>query len=268
MARPVFIIGSPRSGTSILTWCLGQHPNLYPLEETIWLGPLGVAVGRAFEQGSSRAERSQISAMGIGRDRFFRGFGMAIDHLILEHRSRPAGPVAEETPIATVRRLDDPKRRWVDGTPENALYVRELLALFSAARFIHLLRDPEEVVRSLGNFDRIGGEAMSPDDASREWLRHVRPCLAAERDLPVGTVLRVAHRELEQRAEAALARCLAFVGESWNDNCLKPLAQRINSSAPSGPREPLEVDAELLAELCATCAEAGLETPRAMVARR
>ena len=33
--KPVFIIGSPRSGTSILTWALGQHPNLYPLEETV-----------------------------------------------------------------------------------------------------------------------------------------------------------------------------------------------------------------------------------------
>lgn len=232
------------------------------------MGPVGAAVGTAFERGSSRAERSQISAMDISRERFFRGFGAAIDALLLDHRVRLERAVTEDTLFATVRRPDDPKRRWIDGTPENSHFVKDLLALFPAARFIHLLREPEGVVRSLANFDRIGGEAMDADEACREWLRHVAPCLAAERDLPPGKVFRLAHEDLEQRAEVALRRCLAFLGEPWAGDCLKPLAKRINSSAPDGPREPLEVAPELLADLRRTCTEAGLEPPRSLVARR
>jgi hypothetical protein len=36
--KPIFIVGAPRSGTSILAWCLGQHPNILPQEESNWLG--------------------------------------------------------------------------------------------------------------------------------------------------------------------------------------------------------------------------------------
>ena len=40
--RPIFVVGSPRSGTSILTWCLGQHPNIIPLEESGWMGDFAI----------------------------------------------------------------------------------------------------------------------------------------------------------------------------------------------------------------------------------
>lgn len=268
MSRPVFIIGSPRSGTSILTWSLGQHPNLYPLEETVWFGRFGRWAQSSFELGSSRGDRSQLSAMGITRARFFRGLGDAIDTMILEHRSWPADAVTEDTPFALARRPADPKQRWVDGTPENSNCVDELCALFPGARFIHLLRDPAAVVRSLGNFAQIGGESQRADEACREWLRHVRACLAAERSLPADAIMRLAYRDLAGSPAQAVRRCLEFVGEPWCDDCLKPLAHRINSSAPADPHGIVEVEAELLTKVHGVCAELGLDAPRSMAPRR
>src|SRR5258707_13348198 len=40
--KPILIVGAPRSGTSILAWCLGQHPNILPQEESNWLGPFHI----------------------------------------------------------------------------------------------------------------------------------------------------------------------------------------------------------------------------------
>jgi hypothetical protein len=267
MSRPVFVIGSPRSGTSILTWSLGQHPNLYPLEETVWFGPFGRAAEKAFEIGSSRGEFSQLSGMGVTEERFMRGLGAAIDTLILEHRSWPEHDVAEDNPFARARRTGDPKQRWVDGTPENSHCVSQLTALFPEARFIHLLRDPAAVVRSLGNFDRVGGEPRQADDACRQWLRHVKACLDAERSLPPETVMRLAHADLDSSPEPSLRRCLEFLGEPWSADCLKPLGHRINSSAPRDPEATIHVDANLLAEARSICAEAGLDPPDSMVGR-
>ena len=139
--------------------------------------------------------------------------------------------------------------------------------LFPEARFIHLLRDPAAVVRSLGNFDRVGGEPRQADDACRQWLRHVKACLDAERSLPPETVMRLAHADLDSSPEPSLRRCLEFLGEPWSADCLKPLGHRINSSAPRDPEATIHVDANLLAEARSICAEAGLDPPDSMVGR-
>jgi hypothetical protein len=235
--RPVFILGSPRSGTSVLTWALGQHPNLYPLEETVWFGPFHHGVRRAWELGTSRGERSQISGQGIGRATFFEAFGRTVDDLILDHRDWPEQAVSADRAYARARSPEDPKGRWVDGTPENSFHWEGLAELFPEARFLHLLRRPELVVRSLSRFDRIGGRRHTPDEAYRQWSRHVRACRDAEQALGNERILRVLHQDLVDTPESLLRDCLSFAGEPWSPDCLLPLAKRINSSG-GDPEEP------------------------------
>ena len=84
--KPIFIVGSPRSGTSILAWCLGQHPNLFPVPESSWMGDFAVNLAIAHQVGSARGIFSVLSAMGISRDEFFGHIGRSINSLILKHR--------------------------------------------------------------------------------------------------------------------------------------------------------------------------------------
>ena len=62
IGKPIFVVGSPRSGTSILTWCIGQHPNILPQEESNWLGPFAVDAAVGYQRGSER---------GLAIQRFF-----------------------------------------------------------------------------------------------------------------------------------------------------------------------------------------------------
>ena len=66
--RPIFVVGSPRSGTSILTWCLGQHPNIFPVPESNWMGQFAVNLAISYQIGGARRSTSILSAMDISCD--------------------------------------------------------------------------------------------------------------------------------------------------------------------------------------------------------
>src|SRR6202035_3688447 len=87
-ARPIFVVGSPRSGTSILTWCLGHHPNIFPVPESNWMVDFAVNVGLAYQIGAARGDYSILSAMDITADQLSAAFGQTINSLILGHRDR------------------------------------------------------------------------------------------------------------------------------------------------------------------------------------
>src|SRR5207247_11288735 len=83
--KPIFVVGSPRSGTSILAWCLGHHPNLFPVPESNWMGDFAVNVAVAHQIGSARGDYSILSAMDIRVDEFFAGFGRSINERFVWH---------------------------------------------------------------------------------------------------------------------------------------------------------------------------------------
>src|SRR6266566_2723498 len=86
MNKPIFIVGSGRSGSTILTWCLGQHPNILPQEESNWLGPFAIEAAIGYQRGTARGERGQLSANFVQREEFLALLGQTINELILGHR--------------------------------------------------------------------------------------------------------------------------------------------------------------------------------------
>jgi len=84
--KPIFVVGSPRSGTSILAWCLGHHPNIFPVPESNWMGDFAVNVAKSYQVGAARGIFSILSAMDISRDEFFSHIGRSINSLVFKHR--------------------------------------------------------------------------------------------------------------------------------------------------------------------------------------
>ena len=205
--KPIFVVGSPRSGTSILNWCLGQHPNIIPLPESGWMGQFAIDVAIKYNIGSARENRSVLSAMDIGRDEFFASFGNAINDLILRHRE-------DLEKKRKIRRGEtDPKARWVDGTPEYSFYICGLRKLFPNAKFIHIVRDVSSVVRSMLNFDRLGAGKLvaNEQEAYTYWLRTVNSCSLAERAYGPNVVFRLRYSDLRSEAAWAISLTVTLV---------------------------------------------------------
>jgi hypothetical protein len=237
---PIFIVGSPRSGTSILTWCLGQHANILPQEESNWLGEFAVTVGVQQRVGHNRGERSQLGALGIERSEFFKTFGDAITEMILRHRSQleqKSRSIAEHDPTQVHPALnisksnDDPKSRWVDGTPEYSLYICGLKKLFPDAKFVHIARDVQSVVNSILNFKPDGSRLVKTEQEAYEyWIRTVEACMQAELALGQQAMYRLRYDDLIHQPALAMRSVLDFLDEPFMAACTEPLALRINSS--------------------------------------
>jgi len=254
--RPIFVVGSPRSGTSILTWCLGQHPNILVLPESGWIGDLAIDLAIRYQIGTARGGLSLLGAMDVQREEFFAIFGSSISKLILNHRrdlelrrlrvqvlqmllnlgNARSGAATVPAASTIVHSICDPKARWVDGTPENSFHICGLRKLFPEARFIHLVRDVTSVVRSSLNFFAGGRHQLvaNEQEAYDYWLRAVGACVQAEKAYGSKVIYRLRYSDLITNSEAAIRSVLKFLGEPYSTACLKPLREKINSSRVSG----------------------------------
>ena len=135
--NPVFIIGSPRSGTSILAWALAEHSELEVFAESNFLLDIfrnGYAE-KAYETAKARTDgRDWLMLYEVSRSEFLAYFGAGLNALM---SSRCPG------------------KRWIDQTPNNALIADKLAELFPGAFFLHILRDGRKVVHSMINFENV-----------------------------------------------------------------------------------------------------------------
>jgi hypothetical protein len=265
--KPIFVVGSPRSGTSILTWCLGHHPNLFPVPESSWMGDFAVNVAIAHQTGAARGDHSILSAMDIPEEEFFAAFGQSINDSILRHRkdlevkreTRSAALKLNAQWLEATSTAMGPKTRWVDGTPEYSFYICALRKLFPDALFIHIIRDVQPVVRSMLNFHRVAGFQLVPNEqeAYSYWFRAVSACIQAEQAYGPSVVYRIRYEDLIDNPESAMRSSLAFLEEAYNPRCLKPLKDRINSSIVPTDFKTADpkTDSALVEKVTRLCAE-------------
>lgn len=139
---PIFIIGSPRSGTSILAWALAQHSALTTSEESSMFFELfrNNTVSAVYERAGARPDsRDWLRKFNVSQDEFVASIGLGLNALVT---SRSDG------------------KRWVDQTPANTMIAPALAQAFPGARFVHILRDGRSVVNSMINF----AGAFSPEE--------------------------------------------------------------------------------------------------------
>jgi hypothetical protein len=237
---PVFVIGCYRSGTSILTWALGQHPDLLPLEETNWLRCTLLGAIAGYRQAAA-ASRNAPELYDLSQEQFLHWIGKGLDEMhhglgrdralrvLLQRTSERAKKFHPDFQI--IRSRWNPKRRWVDGTPENTGIAPVLAQTFPSSQFVALVRNPRHVVASLLHFNRLGGKSFGLDEALDYWLKMTETAIRIREALGSQRVHVVFYDDMIQDPSAVLREIFAFLGEPNFSLSANTFSVRINSSS-------------------------------------
>lgn len=213
MERPFFIVGAPRSGSTLLRLMLDGHPRLAIPGEAAFL-PAALKAG--LDKGAL-LER-------IIADRWFRDWGLAeSDVRIAARRAWPDDAPALVRAVFEAYAAARGKARWGDKTPNHARHVTRIAAAFPDAQFIHLVRDGRDVAASIASKGW-----RSPVGGAFWWRRNVSAAVAGGRTLGAARYLELRLEDLVADSEASLRRLCAFLGEEYVPELLDH-ASRVDS---------------------------------------
>ena len=158
-----FIVGAPRSGTTLMRAIFDFHPDLAVPDESNFVTMLGRKRGR-YDQPQGFAVSTFLDD--LLEQRSFRRWAMSRDYLLDAFDAHPPGdyPEAIRALFALYARRQG-KSRYADKTPRNIINIPLLAELFPEARFIHMIRDGRDVALSVLDVDfgaqDIGAAALS-----------------------------------------------------------------------------------------------------------
>ncbi len=194
--RPIFIVGMPRSGTTLTEQILASHSAVFGGGEIDYFV---ARFGRGFEGRTAPGHPRKLSS--LGREELADIRQGYLDRL---------------------RALDDRHAHVTDKMPFNFLHLGLIHRAFPAARIVHCVRDPLDNLLSC-YFENLSGDfsfAMSFERLVHYYAQYRR--LVAHWSRVLGDdLLTLRYEELVADVESASRRLVGFCGLPWEDDCLR-----------------------------------------------
>ncbi|MGA2435919.1 MAG: sulfotransferase [Bryobacteraceae bacterium] len=211
MTRPFFVVGCPRSGTTLLRDLLRSHPHLTTPPESHFIPRFY----RAFGDPSSDEEAWQLAR------RILKNPRVSYWKIAAEEREFAGCRSFQEV----TRRLfalwarGEGKPRWGDKTPHYVLEIPLFIRLFPEAQFIHIIRDGRDVALS---WLRTRFEPRNLYMAARMWKEMVTQGRRDGALLAAGAYLELRYETLLATPEDTMRRVCEFLGEPYDAAVLSP----------------------------------------------
>lgn len=217
--RPIFVLGCPRSGTTLLQLMLHAHTRIAIPPETRFLLTVyssRIGFGDLRQESNRRAlaeaivDRKQTRFYELGLDR-----KEVTDEIV-------TGPPTLGSALGIVLRAYATrfgKPRWGDKRPGYYQHIPVLLRLFPDAQIIHLIRDGRDCVASLKAMPWYKHDIHT---AVSTWVEAIDIGRWATRRLPADTYHELRYEQLVSDPANHLAALCDFLGEEYEPAMTEP----------------------------------------------
>lgn len=214
---PIFVLGMPRSGTTLTETILASHPDVFGAGELANLHTL-LVVGSG-----SRQKQFPLHIAGFEPAQF---------------------KAMAEAYVTAVRKFAPEKPHITDKMPDNFLFLGLIHAMLPNARIIHTVRNPVDTC--LSNFTRLFARATQPQsyeqneiaryhNAYRRLMAHWRAVL------PKDAFLDFEYEGLIADFEPQARRLIDWAGLTWDDACLDfhQTKRNVRTASVTQVRQPI-----------------------------
>lgn len=219
VAAPIFILGMPRSGSTLLERMLGRHTQVQALGE---LPCFGQALIAAFRDRMGRMPASKAELIATSAELDPSALGAAY--------------------LAAVAPLRDARPRFIDKLPINFLYAGLIARALPGAMLLHIRRDPldlcfaifKTLFRDAYPFSYDLAELGAYHRAYRSLMDHWRRALGDR-------LVESDYEELVAAPRATLEALLPRLGLPFEDACLSPEQDRagVMTASAAQVRQPI-----------------------------
>ncbi|HYB08096.1 MAG TPA: tetratricopeptide repeat protein [Alphaproteobacteria bacterium] len=193
---PVFIVGMPRSGTSLVEQIAASHPQVHGAGELDDLRRI-----------------AQTLSANLGTSAAYPEVARRLD--------RTATHAAAEAYIAELRKHSPTAERITDKLPQNFPRIGLIHVLFPKARIVHCARDPLDTCVSCYFQEFAHGQPYAYDLAhlGRHYRDYLRLMAHWHKVLP-GRILDIPYEALIADQEAWSRKLISYLDLPWDDRCL------------------------------------------------
>ena len=234
---PVFVVGMPRSGTSLVEQCLAAHPAVHGAGEQSAILRL-TSEAAACAGAETDPLRTGVVSMKAAMD---SGAGASYPECVRTLGEAQVAALGERY-LDHLRTLAPEAARVTDKLPGNYLHLGFIATILPGAKIIHSRRDPLDNAVSLYFTDFMTGHEYSNDlQAIGRQIRGMRALMAHWEAVLGERLMTLDYEALVADPEPFVRRMVAHVGLEWDDACLRPheVARTVRTASAWQVRQPV-----------------------------
>lgn len=218
--RPVFVVGNPRSGTTLVQQILSAHVEFWTAPETHIFDHVMRAAPDAISRPVVMEKLNTLLKRLEKRSRLTVAEHIYSEMVELANKGTLAGPRFVELVMQSFKPAGDPATRWVEKTPQHIMQLDKIWAYFPDARIINVVRDPRDVVSSPDRFRQHSPGIVRMSEVvslARRWNRLIHQ---AQTHIGDTRFLSIRYEDLVSDPELVLDQLTAHAGVQKDSSAL------------------------------------------------